>query len=466
MANAMEVVDNGRKIMLNRTFKTTPDYSEPQQFKVGTLTDIQIDAMNVTTGWSAGTDSAVTIKTSGNQFEGSGCVVLSKTGTTGFTASMSKTETIPQNINNSELTIEIFIGNGAPYNKLSASGAFTIRYGSDSSNYYEWIIQKSSLSASPTGRQWNYVVNLKITSANSVTGSPNKTSMVYLFLSYRLNNITDTTAANSSSLPGDVMFDDIRIIPTTLTKQDTNLYAPINISFLVVDNCDATAGWTGNGGTIALSTTTFIEGTGSLLGTLSAKAPMTFGFYKDPTTSRDFTGKDLTFWIKIDQANYDLLTSAANTLTITYGSNVGGDYYTWTFAKTSIVVGWNYLSNMNSGNASITGAPVITAMTFFLLEFLSTTNGTFMNLDAIQLVPTSSGLFKITQPTTPIIDEAVLMVTEQALLTTQEANGYTLNDFGIFNKDGTPKMFSRELHTKIVKTSSIQLLYVEKDWLV
>jgi len=38
MATGAVVTDEGKKIVLNRTFKTTPDYSIPDEFKIGTGT--------------------------------------------------------------------------------------------------------------------------------------------------------------------------------------------------------------------------------------------------------------------------------------------------------------------------------------------------------------------------------------------------------------------------------------------
>lgn len=38
MANGLILTTNGKKIILNRTFKETPDYKAPTQFKVGTGT--------------------------------------------------------------------------------------------------------------------------------------------------------------------------------------------------------------------------------------------------------------------------------------------------------------------------------------------------------------------------------------------------------------------------------------------
>ncbi|MCF7861154.1 hypothetical protein K9M79_02825 [Candidatus Woesearchaeota archaeon] len=63
----------------------------------------------------------------------------------------------------------------------------------------------------------------------------------------------------------------------------------------------------------------------------------------------------------------------------------------------------------------------------------------------------------------PILDETNLQATIRCFLNSLEANGNNLTEFGIFNEDGTPLMFSRAVHTAINKTSSVQIAYVEKD---
>jgi hypothetical protein len=63
----------------------------------------------------------------------------------------------------------------------------------------------------------------------------------------------------------------------------------------------------------------------------------------------------------------------------------------------------------------------------------------------------------------PVLDETNVQATTRCLLLTNEANSNTLTEFGVFNEDASPLMLSRLVHTGIAKTSSIQLVYVEKD---
>jgi len=63
----------------------------------------------------------------------------------------------------------------------------------------------------------------------------------------------------------------------------------------------------------------------------------------------------------------------------------------------------------------------------------------------------------------PVLDESNLQATNRCILLTTDCNGNTITEFGLFNSDGTPKIFSRAVFTGISKTSSVQIIFVEKD---
>jgi hypothetical protein len=63
----------------------------------------------------------------------------------------------------------------------------------------------------------------------------------------------------------------------------------------------------------------------------------------------------------------------------------------------------------------------------------------------------------------PLIDESTLQVKTRALLSTTDCIGDTITEFGLFNSDLTPMIFSRLVHTAVVKTDSLQIIYIEKD---
>lgn len=63
----------------------------------------------------------------------------------------------------------------------------------------------------------------------------------------------------------------------------------------------------------------------------------------------------------------------------------------------------------------------------------------------------------------PLLDESNFTATVRAFITSLQANGESLSEFGIFNSDATKKMLSRTVHTVITKTSAVEVSYVQKD---
>ena len=63
----------------------------------------------------------------------------------------------------------------------------------------------------------------------------------------------------------------------------------------------------------------------------------------------------------------------------------------------------------------------------------------------------------------PVLDEANFQAIIRCLLTTTDANGSNLAEFGLFNEDSSPLMFSHMVFTAITKTTSVQVSIVEKD---
>lgn len=79
------------------------------------------------------------------------------------------------------------------------------------------------------------------------------------------------------------------------------------------------------------------------------------------------------------------------------------------------------------------------------------------------IVAINGGNYKDFSSGYPILDETNLQTTTRCLLLSTEANGNSLTEFGIFNTDGTPKLFSRSVFTAISKTTSTQVSFVQKD---
>jgi hypothetical protein len=56
----------------------------------------------------------------------------------------------------------------------------------------------------------------------------------------------------------------------------------------------------------------------------------------------------------------------------------------------------------------------------------------------------------------PSLDTVNQKVTLQGFIASTEANGNTITEYGDFNTDGTPVMFTRTVFTAITKTSAVQ----------
>lgn len=63
----------------------------------------------------------------------------------------------------------------------------------------------------------------------------------------------------------------------------------------------------------------------------------------------------------------------------------------------------------------------------------------------------------------PIFDDTNMISTMRGILLTTECNGNDITESGLINADGTPLLFSRAVFTPITKTSSVQVILVEKD---
>lgn len=111
---------------------------------------------------------------------------------------------------------------------------------------------------------------------------------------------------------------------------------------------------------------------------------------------------------------------------------------------------------------TFTAAPTITAPTVFSIG-TGTTDPTISDtgLETIQTI--NGGNTKSFVTGYPSLDVTNFQSTIRTLLTSTDANSNTLTEFGLFNTDGTPLMFSRSTYTGIAKTTSIEVTYIQKD---
>lgn len=63
----------------------------------------------------------------------------------------------------------------------------------------------------------------------------------------------------------------------------------------------------------------------------------------------------------------------------------------------------------------------------------------------------------------PIIDEDTQEVTIRCRVTSTEANGNLITEFGIFNTDSTALMESRDVFTSISKSNTDEIIFIAKN---
>ena len=107
-------------------------------------------------------------------------------------------------------------------------------------------------------------------------------------------------------------------------------------------------------------------------------------------------------------------------------------------------------------------SPTITAPTRFKIG-TGTTTPAVGDTDMTTPVNINGTEFKNFVSGFPTLDTINFQATIRCLVSTIEANGNSLTEFGIINTDGTPLLFSHAVHTAITKTTSVQITYIEKD---
>jgi len=119
---------------------------------------------------------------------------ISKTGTSSIIADMDKTTS--SRVYSGKFCFVVFIKDSTTLSKINK---IVSRFGSDSSNYYQFE------TSSGIGVGMN-ILCYESSDAISTTGSPLTTSMDYTYLGYNTNNTTDTTVA------GDISFDYVHVV--------------------------------------------------------------------------------------------------------------------------------------------------------------------------------------------------------------------------------------------------------------
>lgn len=218
--------------IMERAYTDVAVQSIPSQFKIGrgttdfagTDTDLElpvaivgslpVDDCEATTGWVAGTDSAITLNTAAF-VEGNASLSLAKSGTSGTTASMSKPTTSQDFTDN---TFVLFIRITDLTDLVASGTALSVRFGSDSSNYFQLDVAIGSLT---TG--FNYISFTSVT-ATSTTGAPVITACDFTEVIINTDLAADTIAADR------ILFDDMKLAtPSDFSKSLTVGFPSVDI---------------------------------------------------------------------------------------------------------------------------------------------------------------------------------------------------------------------------------------------
>jgi len=205
MVNGSLITNSGKKIILDRTYNVAPSYTAPTVFKIGisngtpstSSTDLDnpvaiigteaVDDCEAITGWVDSADMTVTTNTTTFK-ENATSISLAKDAGSSADFSTAKTTT-SVDFTSKTLFVWLYL---TDVTDLVATGtdAITIRFGSDSSNYYQKGWDISEMAAG-----WNLLYFTSAT-ADSTTGSPALTVMDYSFIQGTTDLAADTIAAD------------------------------------------------------------------------------------------------------------------------------------------------------------------------------------------------------------------------------------------------------------------------------
>lgn len=184
----LKVTDKCISNIYDNILGTGSDY--PTHFAFGT--HLRLDQFNATTGW---TPTGGSLTTNALKQEGTASIDIRKTTTS--STSMSMTRTLASAVDFSDVTtVRLWsrINTSTTLGLLASSNCFTLRIGSDSSNYKQIQLDRSDFSTV-------WVLHELSIADFSDTGSPDMENLDYLYIEFTTTNATDVWAA------GEVLLD-------------------------------------------------------------------------------------------------------------------------------------------------------------------------------------------------------------------------------------------------------------------
>ncbi len=163
---------------------------------------LQLDSCDSITNWSASTDGAITLNTTNNQVkEGTGALNITKTGATVDNVTFSKTLPSTFDFTGSLFKLDYYCEDITEL-KATGSTAVEIRIGSDSSNYYSRVYDRTKIGPAA----WS-TLSIKYNTDDSdvtTTGSPDPTACNYVAI-----KITYASSATTVTV-ADMRLDNVR----------------------------------------------------------------------------------------------------------------------------------------------------------------------------------------------------------------------------------------------------------------
>ena len=152
-----------------------------------------VDAMDVITGWTDDANMTVTLNTTTYKSGVAGVNFTKDSVTTALSASYKSTSSV--NFTGKKLCFWYYCNSAASYAKLAAAAAMTVRFGSDSSNYFRWDFANTALvGQSLTGVGWTYIECSQL-NFTSKTGTPNLSACAYTYIGFTATDGTTITWA-------------------------------------------------------------------------------------------------------------------------------------------------------------------------------------------------------------------------------------------------------------------------------
>lgn len=292
--------------------------------------------------WSESLNAAAPTLNSVGFLQGTGAMNIGKTGVAGKDAVYEIT--LPSSVDATGK-----LGGGFLFvttaNDYDNANAYTIRIGTDDSNYWETSDGQGSF----TDGAWNpMVVNIDADPAfgiPTVVGAPDKTDINYIYVRIR----TSTG-------------------PTTIPLGDARL------DFFTLGDADA---WIPTGGASIpeVDTTEKVVGLASIAFGKLANAPTPFGLERKLTTAIDATGGKFSVWFYVqDKTELSNVPPFGYSLAALFGQNLTNYWVKFMFhddindVDNDLSTGWNHLEFDPLTEADfIAGSPDITAIDFVVV---------------------------------------------------------------------------------------------------